>query len=608
MSSSSYAFARTFADDALLLAYIARTLPTASSIIDTQTGVSIVFSSALTAPQQTTLTALVAAYPDLISGAVDQVQLSVFNVSTLPLLAAGVYTGLWEDASRFSSLTVSVLTNQASAAQGLVLQFGNNSQQVDITKTYTVAASVATIQSLPVVGRWVRVVYTNGATAQTSFNLQLKYSLCPVNTVADGLSSIDDTSSATLSRALTMARTDVGTYTHVRADEDKRIRVRTSAESAVFSTDGYVPIVQATYTYSINSDTNSTALVTGGSVTQSTSCALVSTSAAAASSATLSSRRYVGCGAGRGVRVLVSVAFAAGAAGSVQIAGIGTSENGLFVGYNGTAFGVLVRSNSVDTWTAATAFNVDRLNGAGASGITLDPTKGNVYSITYDSTGFGGVSFSIASCPAASAPEPVTAHRIAFGNTVTVVGVRNFAGPLITQVRNTTNTTALSARVASLSAFTDGVPRFVGALRCSDVTKTVQGAVMFPLMTISNKTSFQSITNCLSVYLRQLTTGCDGSKGNVIVTLYDNCTLTDAAFADISTSNSTVQVDTAATSFTGGTALLSFVIFNKGDQSIDLSTYDLSVSPGSSITVAAKCSTTSVSNVVSLALAWYEDV
>ncbi|KAG5182997.1 hypothetical protein JKP88DRAFT_272962 [Tribonema minus] len=69
------------------------------------------------------------------------------------------------------------------------------------------------------------------------------------------------------------------------------------------------------------------------------------------------SRRFVSSGVGRAVRVTAACAFATGTANASQLIGIGGTDNGLFFGYNGTSFGVCVRSNSVDTWTAAAAFN-----------------------------------------------------------------------------------------------------------------------------------------------------------------------------------------------------------------------------------------------------------
>lgn len=604
---SSYSFTKTVFDNGALLSYIAKTLPTVTAVSAIPTGISISFSAALTAGQQTTLAALLAAYPDAKTGTVDQVQLAEYNSTTAPLAAAGVFTAPWEDVSRYATILVSVLSNAASATLGLSVQFGITSQQPDATGRFTVAAGVASNMAILVPGRWMRIVYTNGATAQTTFSLQSKFSVGQLTPLTDGSTVVDDNFQAGLQRSMTMARTDVGSYVNVRADEEKRLRVRPHTDSAMMSPSNTLPIVQINYTYSINSDTSVTpAPVAAGSVTWAAGCAVLSTSATATSSAILKTKRYVGAAVGRVIRVSLACSFSTGVANSLQTVGMGSAENGLFVGYNGLAFGVLVRSNSVDSWVST--FNIDKLDGSGASGMVLDPTRGNVFFITYDTSGYGGVTFAVAPTTATSAPTGIAFHRISFSNSAGAVGLRNFAGPLIATITNTTNATALSLRVAGWSAFTDGVPRIIGALRGADTSRSIMSIAYIPVLSLLNKSTFQSVTNCLSVYLKQLSISCDGTKGAVIVALYDSPTLTGAAFSDVSTTNSTVQVDTAAASLSGGVQLCSFTVNSRGDQVVDLTGYDISISPGSTVTIACRSSLTGVSCDTTVATCWFEDV
>lgn len=610
--SLSYSYATIVRDDVALINYISKTLPTVTGVSDTATGVIVTFSAALTAPQQTTLSALISAYPDVITGPVDDVQLSTLNNSSLPLAASGVYTGVWEDVSRYSSIMLSILSDAASAASGVALQWGIASKQVDTSRSYTTVANVALTSTLLIPARYLRVVYTNGSTVQTSFKLSVRLSIPPLTAATDTPSPIDgnatvsDASLAQLTRSLALARTDVGTSVSVRADEEKRIRVRTQVASSVQIATGFSPVTQVLFTYSINPETTNTAVTTSGTVAQASGCAVLSTSAASGSSATVSTRRYV---AGRVVRAVVSGAFAAGVAGCTQTLGIGTSENGLFVGYLGTAFGVLVRVAGVDTWTAATSFALDKLNGTGPSGVTVDPTKGNVYTVTYDSTGYGCASFALASCPAASVPEPVVFHRVSFGNAATALGLRNCAGPVQGSITNTTNTTAVSMRVASLAGSTDSASKAsTGALRCVDVSKNVLTTSYIPLLSLGNMTSYQGVTNCQSVLLRHLSISSDGSRGSVVVALYDNAVQTDSVYADVSTATSTVRVDTASTSLSGGALLCSFSVNNSSDRQVDLTPLDINISPGSAITVACKDSIAGVSNNVSVSIGWSQDL
>jgi hypothetical protein len=608
--SASYSNAKTVLDLPTFLAYVRKTFPTAMGATNAD-GVNVVvtFSAALTSPQQTTLTALVAAYVDPKTGVVDTTQVSVFNTSATALAANGVYTGAWEDVSRYTSVIVSTMANVGSAAGGLSVQFGNIAAQADSVKTFTTVAATAFSMALPVAGRYLRVVYTNGGTLQASFSLQTKFSIVQVSAVADASTTVDDTTSALLTRNLNMARTDRGAYTSVRGDESSVLRTRATADSFLSTNAVSTPVAQLDFHYNVNANLVNTTLVTSGTVSQALGMATVSTAALAASSAIMSSRRYVTCGAGRCARVVISCAFTAGATGSTQLAGVGDADNGLFWGFNGTAFGVLVRSATVDTWTPATAFNVDKLAGAGPSGVTLVPTNGNVYTITYDGTGFGGAVFGIGSTPAASTTDTIVAHRVAFGNTATATGLRIPNAPLWAQATNASNTSALSLKVAAMAAYQDGAaPAVIGRCRAVDYAQSVASTAYVPVLTLLNKTTYQAVNNKASLVLQGLSLSSDGTKGSVIVCINDAPALTGASYADISTNTTPAQLDTSATSFTGGTTLFSACVQCASEMIIDLSRYDVRVAPGQWVTVGVRCTAPDASSAVAVALTFKEDL
>ncbi|KAG5186452.1 hypothetical protein JKP88DRAFT_241061 [Tribonema minus] len=602
--SASYSNAKAVLDCSTLLSYIKKTFPTATSATNADAvNVVVTFSAALTAPQQTTLTALIAAYVDPITGVVDTTNVSLYNTTSTALGVSGVFTGVWEDVSRYSSVSVSVLTNQSSVASGLSVQFGNLAAQADISKTFSVVANTPFTTTIPTPGKYMRIVYTNGTTLQTSFSLQTKLSVAQCSAIVDASSTVDDTTLALLTRNLNMGRLDKGTYVSVRADESSVIRTRSSRDTSLSANSGAVPIAQANFLYNINADVVSTTVVSTGTVTYATGCAAVATAALASSSAIVATRRYVSCGVGRAVRIVVSCAFATGTANSTQLCGMGSVDNGVFFGYNGTAFGVLVRNATVDAWTAASAFNVDKLNGTGASGLTIDPTKGNVYVIVIDGTGFGTITFGIASTPTSSTTDIIVAHRIAFGNSSTATGLRIPCGPLMAQAVNTTNTSVLTMRVAGLAAFADGPSsHIVGRQRAIEIAPTISTTSYVPVMSLFDKTTFQSVNNYSSAVLQSISVASDGTKGSVILTIYDSPALTGASYADISANTSACQLDTSATSLTIGAAaaLYSTCIHCSGSSMFDLTPFDIRIAPGQWVTIAARCSAAGTSNGLSV--------
>lgn len=100
---------------------------------------------------------------------------STANSSTATLGSAGVFTGTSEDISAYSSVTVTVFANVASAANGLSIQQSSDGTNWDVTDTYTISASTTRSISVPVFARFFRVVYTNGGSAQGSMRLQTIY-------------------------------------------------------------------------------------------------------------------------------------------------------------------------------------------------------------------------------------------------------------------------------------------------------------------------------------------------------------------------------------------------------------------------------------------------
>lgn len=95
------------------------------------------------------------------------------NSSTTPLGANGVFTGAAFDAKDFATLSISVKSDQSSAVNGISVQYSQDGTNWDHTHTYTyIAGGNGLSYNLPLEMRYVRVVYTNGAVAQTSFRLQ----------------------------------------------------------------------------------------------------------------------------------------------------------------------------------------------------------------------------------------------------------------------------------------------------------------------------------------------------------------------------------------------------------------------------------------------------
>lgn len=150
--------------------------------------------------------------------------------------------------------------------------------------------------------------------------------------------------------------------------------------------------------------------------------------------------------------------FTTGIASSFQRLGIFDTNNGFFIGYEGTSFGITKRTAASDTTTAQASFNLDTLTGASTSKFTrngtpeaLDPTKDNLYRIRYGWLGAAPILFEVFSPDG----EWVPFHIIRIPNSQTVPSLSATALPITLHAKKTTaGATNLSIKTACWAAGT----------------------------------------------------------------------------------------------------------------------------------------------------------
>jgi hypothetical protein len=99
--------------------------------------------------------------------------ISTNNSSTTPLGIDAAFTGTADDVKDYSSVTVNVFADQASATDGLAIQWSSNGTNWDIaSEAFTVTASTGRSFRFSPLARYLRIIYTNGGTGQGAFRLQ----------------------------------------------------------------------------------------------------------------------------------------------------------------------------------------------------------------------------------------------------------------------------------------------------------------------------------------------------------------------------------------------------------------------------------------------------
>jgi len=260
----------------------------------------------------------------------------------------------------------------------------------------------------------------------------------------------------------------------------------------------------------------------------------------------------------------------------------------------GTFAETLAGSTTTDTWIAQSAWNGDKMDGTGASGVTLDTTKGNVFQIQIQYLGFGAITFQIEAGLSPNNPTWVTVHVIEAQNSRTTVTSNQPSFPFTMAAYSAGSTTNVSVSVGSFACFLEGQKKFNGPrmtyTREAAAYVGSTAATYYPLMTIRNESVYkgranQSLVNLLSI-------AC-AHTDNTIATLYliKNATLVGPVVFAAWSTNSSTCVDVGATTCTFASNEQLHFSLPVANVSSDVFAFsdDLILQPGETFTIAARC-------------------
>jgi len=357
------------------------------------------------------------------------------------------------------------------------------------------------------------------------------------------------------------------------------------------------PVFQGSFEYTVDNTGLLTNTTSGSAtITQSDAMAVLSTGTTTGSRGHCRTRRQAKYHPGQGSDMRFTTLFDTPVAGTEQYIGLmdeeGSSEqikNGWTVGYDGLTFGVHRFQNDVKT-TVALADCDDPLDGTGASGMTLDPTKLNVFFIRFQYLGAGAQQFWVEDD---STGKVVVFHTILYTNMNTVPSIYQPNLHWCMLVDNNGTTSDITIKSASYGYFVQGVTehRETHHLVHSSGTHEETGVTTeTAILTIRNKSLYASKTNFIEIILLNLSGSVEASSANNLASLalYLNTTLGGTpSWTDINTTNSVVEYDIAGTTVTGGIEIFSVELAGKNDrQSQDVSNFKMILEPGESLTVA----------------------
>ena len=533
-------------------------------------------------------------------------ELSTSNNSTTPLTAGSTFTGTAEQ-NNFPDVYVSCITDQAGV---LYFDFSNDGTNWNVFPPagFTLTAGVHEAHKALKAGRYFRARVTNtSGSNQTYLRLYTYFGVFDQLTAPLNFSTNYDTDAITTKSVIT-GQTDGGDFVFVGTDPEGALKIHVTDRTSPFGelvVANLTPIIQADFVYGINANLFSSTLTGSGTATSTSQMGIASTTANASSSALIQTARRAKYRAAEGILARFTAQFTAGVANSTQTAGMRNAAiDGWFIGYNGTSFGICYRRNSVDTWVAQADFNADKLDGTGLSGITIDPTKINIFQLSIGYLGVRGCTFSIQN------PDTkawIAFHEYSFMNTT--ADQTQSVNPTMTfgiQATNTTNATNVVVKASSVGVFIVGSRERIGSTYGVNNNKSV-GTTETNLLTIRNNTTMNSVTNQAQIRIRSLSLATSAGVP-VVYKLTKNATLGGVpAYTNIDATNSCAAYDTAGTTITGGNVQFNTTVGANGNVFVDLTEFDIFLAPGDTLTVSvASISGGAAASVA--AINWNEDI
>ena len=227
---------------------------------------------------------------------------------------------------------------------------------------------------------------------------------------------------------------------------------------------------------------------------------------------------------------------------------------GSAVGTAGSFAETLAGSSTADTWIAQTAWNGDKCDGTGASGFTLDKTKGNVFQIGVAWLGYGPITFSIMQ-PSSSGNNAnwVVVHTINAPNSRTTPHSNQPSFPFTMAAYSGGSTTNVSISVGSIGGFIEGQKKLTGPRMTyfNNAGVTSSTSAYIPIFTVRNDFVYATRANQAVVNILSVGGATKSTNGITTFFLLKNATLSagSVSFAQWSTTSCT-YVDTGATACT----------------------------------------------------------
>ncbi len=307
------------------------------------------------------------------------------NSSTVTLGSGASFTGSGSLTTGFDNIVVIVKSNVDGASGGIQIQFSNDNVTYDVVYSDTYYSSGYFTKSYLIVKKYIRVVYVNGGSSQSSFELTSRLSTNVIDGGAGQNNSItvfDNEVEATLDAFGKLRVSMPNTLIDIRFPANS---VASGANSFFLKNNNQI-CTKSSGSYSATYE-KSKAIITGSGAGYYIS----------------QSRNYITYQPGKSLLFMSSGIISPANSNFVSRLGFFDNEfttsasyptvnNGVYFEYSSGTASVNVKNDSV-TSISQSSWNIDKMNGSGPSGLTLDFTKTQLFIIDMEWLGVGRVRF-----------------------------------------------------------------------------------------------------------------------------------------------------------------------------------------------------------------------
>lgn len=252
-------------------------------------------------------------------------------------------------------------------------------------------------------------------------------------------------------------------------------------------------------------------------------------------------------------------------------------------------------------------WNIDPMDGTGPSGMTLDPTKLNVFSITFQYLGAGNLFFGVEN-PLTGISQPVHMLRTAGTRVIPIFRQATFHMTAIAKTEVGFVGAAPVITTSSFGGFIEGVEAEFGVRHDFTATVATNGTTEVVNLVMHSEETFNGTRNKIEAFLDHLTLINEATKP-IKIELYRNPTqIDDGVVLSPVSENSIMHAGAGSGTRTGGDKLLTVSLSGSESKDLNIQHLRLKMRPTEQLAVVVTKLSGGADGDVTVGVSWVERI